>query len=116
LVPKDAGGKPVTDWKAVRVDADTGTAGTQELKEWVALTLYMKSLPDRNGNGIPDLPESYRSPDGRSVATPSWNPVNLLRGAGWITWAAMGAAAALLIILALVVWWIVRLVRQRAKG
>ena len=116
LAPKDAAGRPVTDWKAVRVDVDAGAPGIQELKEWVAMTRYLKSLPDRNGNGIPDLPENYRNPDGRSVAVPSWNPVNLLRGAGWITWAVLAAAAVVLIILALVLWWIVRLARRRAKG
>ena len=115
FTPKDDKGQPVTDWKVVRVDADTGAAGIQELKEWVALTLYLKSLPDRNGNGVPDLPEGYRNPDGRNVAVPSWNPVDLLSGAGWITWAVLAAAAVLLIILALVVWWIVHLVRRRAK-
>jgi 5'-nucleotidase/UDP-sugar diphosphatase len=115
FTPKDDKGRPVTDWKAVRVDADAGAAGIQELKEWVALTLYLKSLPDRNGNGVPDLPEGYRNPDGRIVAVPSWNPVELLRGAGWITWAALAAAVAL-IVFALVLWWIVRLVRRRAKG
>ncbi|MBU1965265.1 MAG: bifunctional metallophosphatase/5'-nucleotidase [Proteobacteria bacterium] len=116
FTPKDDKGRPVTDWKAVRVDADAGAAGIQELKEWVALTLYLKSLPDRNGNGVPDLPEGYRNPDGRIVAVPSWNPVELFRGAGWITWAVLAAAAVLLIILALVIWWIVRRVRRRAKG
>ncbi|MBU4370296.1 MAG: bifunctional metallophosphatase/5'-nucleotidase [Proteobacteria bacterium] len=116
FTPRDDKGRPVTDWKAVRVDADAGAAGIQELKEWVALTLYMKSLPDRNGNGVPDLPEGYRNPDGRIVAVPSWNPVELFRGAGWITWAVLAAAAVLLIILALVIWWIVRRVRRRAKG
>lgn len=116
FTPKDDKGRPVTDWQAVRVDADAGAAGIQELKEWVALTLYLKSLPDRNGNGVPDLPEGYRNPDGRNVAVPSWNPVNLLRGAGWITWAVLAAAAVVLIILALVVWWILRLARKRAKG
>ena len=114
--PKDDKGRPVTDWKAVRVDADAGAAGIQELKEWVALARYLKSFPDRNGNGVPDLPEGYRNPDGRSVAAPSWNPVDLLRGAGWITWAVIAAAAVVLIILALVIWWIVRLARRRAKG
>jgi hypothetical protein len=116
FTPKDDKRRPVTDWQAVRVDADAGAAGIQELKEWVALALYLRSLPDRNGNGVPDLPERYRNPDGRSVAVPSWNPVDLLRGAGWITWAVLAAAAALLIVLALVVWWIVRLVQRRTKG
>ena len=115
FIPRDATGAPVTDWKAVRVDADPAAEGVQELKEWAALTLYLKSLPDRNGNGVPDLPESYRNPDGRIVAVPSWNPVELLRGAGWITWAALAAVAVVLIILALVAWWVVRLVQRRAK-
>jgi hypothetical protein len=92
----------------VRVDVDAGAAGIQELKEWVALTRYLKSLPDRNGNGIPDLPENYRNPDGRIVAAPSWNPVNLLRGAGWITWCVLAAAAIVLIVLFLLARWIVR--------
>ncbi|HEX7572069.1 MAG TPA: 5'-nucleotidase, partial [Bacteroidota bacterium] len=115
FTPKDDKGRPVTDWEVVRVDADADAAGIQELKEWVALTLYLKSLPDRNGNGVPDLPEGYRNPDGRSVAVPSWNPVDLLRGAGWITWAVLAAAAVVLIILALVLWWIVRLARRKVK-
>jgi 5'-nucleotidase / UDP-sugar diphosphatase len=116
FIPKDDKGRPVTDWKAVRVDADAGAEGIQELKEWVALTLYLKSLPDRNGNGVPDLPERYRNPDGRNVAAPSWNPVNLIRGAGWITWGVLAAAALVLVVLALIVWWIVRPARRRAKG
>ncbi len=116
LAPKDAAGRVITDWKAVRVDVDAGAAGIQELKEWVALTRYLKSLPDRNGNGIPDLPENYRNPDGRSVAVPSWNPVDLLRGAGWITGCVLAAAAVVLIVLFLVVWWIVRRYSARRRS
>jgi hypothetical protein len=116
FTPKDDKGRPINDWKAVRVDVDAGTAGIQELKEWVALTRYLKSLPDRNGNGIPDLPENYRNPDGRSVAVPSWNPVNLLRGAGWITGCVLAAAAVVLIVLSLMVWWIVRRFSARRRS
>ena len=116
FTPKDDKGRPVTDWKAIRVDADAGAAGIQELKEWVALTLYLKSLPDRNGNGVPDLPEGYRNPDGRSVAVPSWNPVDLLRGAGWITGCVLTAAAVVLIVLSLTVWWIVRRFSARRRS
>ena len=115
FTPKDDQGKPVTDWKAVRVDADAGATGIQELKEWVALALYLKSLPDRNGNGVPDLPENYRNPDGRSLAVPSWNPVELFRGAGWITWAVLAVATVVLFLFVLLLWWIVRLVRRRVK-
>jgi len=114
FAPKDAGGNPVVDWNAVRIDDEALTAGTQELKEWVALARYLSSFPDRNGNGIPDIPESYRSPEGRSSAQPSWNPVNLLRGAGWITWCVLAAAVIVLILLALFLRWVIRLTRRRA--
>jgi 5'-nucleotidase / UDP-sugar diphosphatase len=116
LSPKDAGGRHVTDWKTVRVDVDAGSAGIQELKEWVALARFLKSLPDLNGNGIPDLPEKYRTPDGRSVAVPSWNPVNLLEGAGWITWSVLAIAAVVLAILFLAAWWVYRRLAKRRRS
>ena len=115
FAPKDAGGNPVVDWNAVRIDDEAVTAGTQELKEWVALARYLSSFHDRNGNGIPDIPESYRSPEGRSSAQPSWNPVNLLRGAGWITWCVLAAAVIVLILLALIFWWVIRLAWRRTR-
>lgn len=115
FAPKDAGGNPVVDWNTVRIDDEALTAGTQELKEWVALARYLSSFPDRNGNGIPDIPESYRSPEGRSSAQPSWNPVNLLRGAGWITWCVLSVAVIVLILLALFLRWMIRLTRRRAR-
>jgi len=114
FAPKNAGGNPVADWKAVRIDDAADKAGIQELKEWVALARYLSSFPDRNGNGIPDIPESYRAPEGRSTAQPSWNPVNLLRGAGWITWGVLAATLIVLILLALILWRVIRLVRRRA--
>lgn len=114
FAPKDAGGNPVVDWNTVRIDDEAMTVGTQELKEWVALARYLSSFPDRNGNGIPDIPESYHSPEGRSSAQPSWNPMNLLRGAGWITWCVLAAAVIVLILLALILRWVIRLTRRRA--
>lgn len=43
------------------IDADPGKPGVQEMKEWMALLWYLQQEPDLNGNGIPDVPESYRT-------------------------------------------------------
>lgn len=112
VVPKNDAGQAIADWKEARVDADAVTDGAQDLKEWVALALYLQSLPDRDGNGIPDIPERYRGPEGRSTALPSWNPGDLLGGAGWITYGALGAFLLLLLLLFLAGLLAVRLIRR----
>lgn len=80
-----------------------------ELKEWVALAEYLASFPDRDGNGLPEIPERYKGPEGRIAVQPSWNPVALVAGGGWLTW---GAVILLLVVLALAVL-IVRTVVRR---
>jgi 5'-nucleotidase / UDP-sugar diphosphatase len=74
------------DLKKAIVDADRSAPGVQELKEWAALSTYMKTFPDSDGNGIPNIPLRYRQPEGRVLATPTWNPIALIRGGNYITY------------------------------
>ncbi len=116
VVPKDGGGRPITNIREARVDADPARPGIQELKEWIALAEYLQSFPDRNGNGIPDVPDRYRGAEGRYRAVPSWNPASLIGGGGRITYGLLGAAAAFLLLL-IGTWGIWRMVRRiRAAG
>ena len=43
------------------IDANIVAKGIQEVKEWMALVWYLQQQPDSNGNGIPDIPEYYRT-------------------------------------------------------
>jgi 5'-nucleotidase/UDP-sugar diphosphatase len=108
IVPKDRDGKPIGDLAEARVDADPGQPGIQETKEWVGLLEYVQSFPDADRDGIPDIPARYAGPAGRIVRSPSWSPVALLAGAGYVTWAAIGAVVLVLALLAglvlLIVW------------
>jgi 5'-nucleotidase/UDP-sugar diphosphatase len=104
LTPKDRTGRPVSDIKDARIDADPLIPGTQELKEWVALATYMKSFPDTDGNGVPNIPDQYRQPEGRITSAPSWNPVRLIAGGNRITYGALAAAILLLGLSALLLW------------
>lgn len=86
IVPKDKNGLPIEDLKAALVDADKEAPGIAELKEWMAFIDYIRSFPDNDGDGLPDIPNRYRSREGRIVAEKSWNPVKLLRRGTFITW------------------------------
>jgi 5'-nucleotidase / UDP-sugar diphosphatase len=59
VVPKNKNGDPI-QFLDYLVDMDESVEGVQEGKEWIALLEYIRSFPDRNGNGIPDVPEAYK--------------------------------------------------------
>jgi 5'-nucleotidase / UDP-sugar diphosphatase len=113
IVPKDRHGVPVADLTAFRVDADKNQAGIQELKEWIGVMEYIKSFPDTNGDGLPDVPEKYRGKLGRIVMEASLNPVSLLSRGTLVTRAAFSAVVVLLIIFALMVIFIRKRVRRK---
>ena len=94
IVPKDRNGGPVADLATCCVDADKSQPGIQELKEWVGVMEYIKSFPDTNGDGLPDIPDKYKGKLGRIVVEASWNPVSLLAGGTMVTWAALSAVVA----------------------
>jgi 5'-nucleotidase/UDP-sugar diphosphatase len=113
IVPKNAQGQPVDDLRKVRLDADPNTPGIQELKEWVAVVGYLRSFPDTDGDGVPDVPERYRGPTGRIRSLPSWNPAALLRRGSYVTWGALGISVVVLTVLVLVCRWFWRRLRRR---
>jgi 5'-nucleotidase/UDP-sugar diphosphatase len=116
IIPKDRRGVPVADLVALRVDADKSQAGIQELKEWIGVMEYIKSFPDTNGDGLPDVPDKYRGKLGRIVIEPSFNPISLLSRGTMVTWAAFSAVVVFLLILAVIAVLIVKKVgRKRAS-
>ena len=114
--PLDREGRPVTDANRGIIDADALTPGIQELKEWIALAAYLKSFPDINGNGIPEIPARYRQPEGRFSTAPSWNPVDLIAGGNGITYGAIGIGILLHVLMALLIGFSVRLIRRKISA
>jgi 5'-nucleotidase/UDP-sugar diphosphatase len=112
IVPKDRNGIPIPDLTSFVVDADKYKPGVQELKEWVGLVEYIKSFADKNGDGLPDIPEKYKGKLGRIVVQASWNPVSLLSRGTMVTWGAFSAVVGLLIVLAFIAIFIGRKVRK----
>ncbi len=88
IIPKDREGNPMERLADFRIDADKSKPEVQELKEWVAIMDYLRSFEDRTGDGLPDIPERYREPEGRIIMESSLNPVKLLSGGNALTWGA----------------------------
>ena len=86
IVPKDRAGSPIDDLKTALVDADHETPGVQELKEWSAFVDYIRSFPDKDGDGLPEIADRYRQKEGRIIVEKSWNPFKLLRRGTYVTW------------------------------
>lgn len=60
IVPKKANGEPFGNDSFV-VDIDPNKDGIQEAKEWLSLYDYVKTFSDTNGNGVPDIPDVYKT-------------------------------------------------------
>jgi 5'-nucleotidase/UDP-sugar diphosphatase len=122
IVPKDRSGNPLVSAKPkgnpfdlllpLRVDGDRHKPGIQELKQWVVLMDYVRSFPDRDGDGIPDIPLKYKVKLGRIVKEPSWNPVHILSRGTRVTWIAFGAVIVILLVLGSVTYLVTRKVKR----
>jgi 5'-nucleotidase len=113
IVPKDLNGNPIADLTFARVDADKSQPGVQELKEWIGVIEYIRSLPDTNGDGIPDVPEKYRGKLGRIVIQASWNPASLLSKGTIVTWGTFSAVLGGLLLLVLIAVLVAKAARKR---
>lgn len=106
IVPKHADGTPIENLEDVII-----MDGDRELKAWDAIARYMVSLPDTDGDGIPNVPTSYAEPEGRKVVEDSKNIIELVKNPN--KYAAM--IVAILVIVILLVVLLVRLVLKLIK-
>ena len=94
IVPKYPDGTPIEDFEDVII-----TENGRELKAWDAIARYMASFEDTDGNGIPNVPEYYRTLHDRKVVETSRSPAALLKKPNRFTalFAALIAVAVLLV-------------------
>ena len=58
---KNEKGEPIGSINEAVIDADDTSPGVQEIKDWMTLLWFLQQQPDTNGNGIPDIPDDYRT-------------------------------------------------------
>lgn len=95
IVPKYPDGTPIQDFEDVII-----TENGRELKAWDAIARYMASFEDTDGDGIPNVPEYYRTLHDRKVVETSRSPATLLKKPNRFTaiFAALIAVAVLLVV------------------
>jgi 5'-nucleotidase / UDP-sugar diphosphatase len=113
MVPKDEQGNPIPDLSKARVDENHDTPGSQELKDWETLFEFTETFMDEDGDGIKEIPEKYSQPEGRYVSEPSLNPVKLLKGGSFLTWAAFFAVIVVLGLILLIIYVLVKKIKKR---
>lgn len=99
IAPKDKNGAVIENLPAALVDGDKSRPGIQELKEWLGVIQYVRSFPDNDGDGIPDIPEKYRGKLGRIVEKPTWNPLALVSRAAAPTRMALAGMGIILLLM-----------------
>jgi 5'-nucleotidase/UDP-sugar diphosphatase len=112
IVPKDRNGHPIDDLKTMRLDEDKHKPGIQELKEWKAVMAYIKSFPDTDGNGLPNVPDTYQGKLDRNVVEASWNPYKLLNRGTYVTWLAFFALLVGILLLLAIGWFVIKKIRR----
>ena len=99
VVPKDEKGNPLNSIQDAIFDADKIKEGTQELKEWLAFFSYLRSFPDSNNNGIPDIPLNQSIQEKRIQTISSWKLTDLFHNATYVTHLVTGVLVVLLIVI-----------------
>ena len=106
--PKDQSGNPLPDMKSAIVYIKN----TMELKEWMALTIYLRSFQKVEKSGIPLIPERYSKPEGRYLSQPSLNPIKIFGGRNIITYIFLFTVLGLLSICGLIFYLLIRKIRK----
>lgn len=116
IVPKDKNGNPIEDLTFARIDGDKNKEGIQEIKDWTALMGYVRSFNDKDGDGIPEILERYRTTEDRQVWEASFHPYKLLKGGNYLTWAAFGIIVFVFIFGIIVIYISIRIVKKRKSN
>jgi len=104
IKPRDEKGNVLSDLKQALIYIDENSDSRHELKQWIALVQYLRSFPDINKNGIPDIPERYRAPEGRYVSQPSMNLKDIFGNANMITYGVFIGGFIVLCVFIFLVW------------
>ena len=111
LTPKDKNGNVITDFDE-HIAKDTNGA---EVKEWKALADYLSSFP-KNENGISQIPDEYKSLQGRKNIESEFKLSQIFVNWSMISWAVLVIILALLSIIVIIVFAIIKKVKKNKKA
>lgn len=106
FTPKNKNGDLIADLSEGVFDSNIQQFGIQEIKEWSAFFAHLKKLPNKNADGVVELPTKSET---RLIQIKSYNPFQLYQNATWIMF--VGSLIILFVIM-LTGWLLYRLIRR----
>ena len=97
IVPKFADGTPVENYEDAAILVDG-----KELKAWNAIAQYMQSFEDTDGDGVPNIPDTYGKAEGRKVVDDSKKFGDLISNPNKFFFMIVGIVLVLFILLILI--------------
>ena len=107
LVPKFADGTPIERYEDAVIKVDG-----KELKAWQAIAMYMESFEDTDGDGVPNVPQTYAVQEGRKVVEDSKAIGDLIKNPNKFTFIIGGLLLIIIVLLVLLVLWFRKLSRK----
>lgn len=107
IVPKFKDGTPIERYEDAVVKVDG-----KELKAWQAIAMYMESFEDTDGDGVPNVPQTYATPEGRKVVEDSKDIKDILKNPNKFTYIILAVVAVVIILLVLLFLWFRKISRK----
>lgn len=107
LVPKYKDGTPIERYEDAVIKVDG-----KELKAWYAIAQYMQSFEDTDGDGIPNVPQTYATKEGRKVVEDSTDIRDLIKNPNKFTYIILGILALVVVLLILLYLWFRKISRK----
>lgn len=111
IVPKFEDGTPIENYE----DAVITTEG-KEMKAWAAIASYMESFEDTDGDGIANVPDTYKEAEGRKVVEDSKNIADLLKNPNKFFWMILAVVFAVVAVFVGIILLIRKLLKKKAKS
>lgn len=105
--PKFADGTPIENIEDAII-----TSGGEEIKAWAAVAAYMETFEDTDGDGIPNVPDSYSEYQERKVVDDSRNILELIKSPNKYAVVIILAIIVILVIVILLILLIVKLIKK----
>lgn len=111
IIPKFEDGTPIENYE----DAVITTEG-KEMKAWAAIASYMESFEDTDGDGIANVPDTYKEAEGRKVVEDSKNVADLLKNPNKFFWMILAVVFAVVAVFVGIILLIRKLLKKKAKS
>ncbi len=107
--PKDRSGKLLNNLESSIIY----TNKNKELKEWMALAVYLRSFQKQGTSHTATVPVRYSRPEGRYIAQPSLNPIKIFGSGNVVTNGFLLTIIVISVVCTAIIYMMIRKIRKK---